>query len=119
TETKGLFKKTAYQVTLMTNEYYFGKYVKPRKRIELIEAEYPDGDIVKVIYGTKHSEAADGKITKISSHNYEASIFHQLRVINPSALKWEFRNPIVYESFKSFSIIISSNEGREVTVMKL
>lgn len=119
TETKGLFKKTVYRVTLMTNEYYFGKYVNPRKRIELIKAEYPDGDIVKVIYGTKHSEAADGRITKISPQNYEASIFHQLRVIDPSELKWEFRNPIVYEPSKSFSIIISSNEGREVTLMKL
>jgi bla regulator protein BlaR1 len=117
TETKGLFKRTAYQVTLMTNDYYFGKYLEPKKRIELIESEYPDGEKVAVTYGTKHSEAADGKIT--NPENYEASIFHQLRVIVPSELKWEFRNPIAYEPSKSFSIVISSNEGRQLTLMKL
>lgn len=85
----------------------------------LIEAEYHDGEKVAVIYGTKHTETPDGKITKVSPENYEASIFHQLRVIDPSELKREIMKSIVYEPSKSFSIVISSNEGREITLMKL
>lgn len=119
TEGKGLFNRTTYHITLMTNEYYFGKYVKPKKRIELIEAEYTDGEKVAVSYGTKHTEAADGTITKLSPENYEASIFHQLRVIDPTHLKREIWKLTVYEQSKSFSILIESADGREFMVMRL
>lgn len=119
TEAKRLFKKAAYRVTLMTNEYYYGKYLKPRKRIELIEAKYPDGEKVKVVYGTKHTETADGKTIKISPENYEASIFHQLRVIDPAQLKREILKSTLYDQSKSFSIIITSDEGKALTLMKV
>jgi len=103
----------------MTNEYYYGKYLKSGKKIELIQAEYPNDEKVAVVYGQKHMETADGKITKVSPENYEASIFHQLRVIDPSQLKWELRKPTVYEKSKSFSIVIESGEGKAFTIMKL
>lgn len=118
-ETEGLFKKTAYSVTLMTNEYYFGKYLKSRKKIELIQAEYPNAEKVEVVYGQKHTETADGKTTKISPENYEASIFHQLRVIDPTQLDLEIKRPIIYDKSKSFSIIIFKGERKPITFMGL
>lgn len=119
TEARGFLKKAAYSVTLMTNEYYFGKYLKPRKRIERIQAEYPGAEKVSVVYGTKHRETADGTIAKISPENYEASIFHQLRVVHPHRLKREIRKSTAYEPSKSFSIVIESDGGREFMLMKL
>jgi len=119
TETKGLFKKAAYSVSVMTNEYYFGNYLKSRKKIELIQSEYTSAEKVSVVYGQKHTETADGKTIKISPENYEASIFHQLRVIDPTHLNLEVKKPIMYDKSKSFSIIISRDEGNGIIVMRL
>jgi len=119
TEKNGFLKKASYSVSLMTNEYYFGKYLKSRKKIELIQAVYPSAEKVVVAYGQKHVETADGKTTKISPENYEASIFHQLRVIDPTQLKWELIKPIKYDNSKSFSIIITRDDRSVITFMKL
>jgi hypothetical protein len=121
TEKKGFLKKAAYNVSLMTHEYFHGKFFKAVKKIERIKAEYPTSEEVSVsiAYGQRYNETADRKTSKISPENYEASIFHQLRVIDPTKLLGEIYKPIRYDESKSFSIIITNNEKRSVTVMKL
>jgi len=120
-EKKGFLKKAAYNVSLMTHEYFHGKFFKAVKKIERIKAEYPTSEEVSVsiAYGQRYNETADRKTSKISPENYEASIFHQLRVIDPTKLLGEIYKPIRYDESKSFSIIITNNEKRSVTVMKL
>lgn len=119
TENKGLFKKAAFSVTLMTHEYYYGKYHKSKKKIHLIQAEYPNADKVQVKYWLKHAETKDGKVTKLSPENYEASIFHHLRIIDPTQLDLENRIGTIYNSHKSFPVVIFSREGKEVTLLFL
>ena len=74
------------------------------------------------MYGKKYIEAADGKTSKISPENYEASIFHQLRVNDPTQLlNFEIKRPVInYDESKSFSILIrNDNEKRTIAFMKL
>lgn len=118
-ETEGLFKKAAYSVALMTNEYYNAKYLKLRKKIELIQAEYSNAEKVQVVYGQKHTETVDGKTTNISPENYEASIFHQLRVIDSTQLDLEIKKSIIYDKTKSFPIILFKGEWKPITFMRL
>jgi len=119
TEKGAFLKKASYNVSLMTQEYFHGKYYKSRKKIELIQAEYPNAEKVQVTYGKKYIETADGKTSKISPENYEASIFHQLRVIDPGVLIVEFPKLINQDESKSFSIIIRSRDRRSISIMKL
>jgi beta-lactamase regulating signal transducer with metallopeptidase domain len=120
TDKGGFLKKASYNVSLMTQEYFHGKYYKSRKKIELIQAEYPNAEKVQVSYGKKYIETADGKTSKISPENYEASIFHQLRIIDPGELLEEFPKLNSYDDSKSFSILIrSNNEKGIVAFMKL
>jgi beta-lactamase regulating signal transducer with metallopeptidase domain len=119
TENKGLFKKAAYSVTLMTHEYYYGKYYKSQKKIHLIQAEYPNADKVRVNYWLKHAETKDGKVTKLLPENYEASIFHHLRVLDTTQLDLENKLFTKYDSQKSFPVVIFSSDGKQVTLLFL
>lgn len=119
TEKKGFLKKAAYNVSLMTHEYFHGKFFKAVKKIERIKAEYPTSEKVTVAYGQKYNETADRKTSKISPDNYEASIFHQLRVIDPTKLFGEIFKPISYDESKSFSIVLMSGDGGSIAIMKL
>lgn len=119
TEKKGFLKKAAYNVSLMTHEYFHGKFFKAVKKIERIKAEYPTSEKVTVAYGQKYNETADRKTSKISPDNYEASIFHQLRVIDPTKLFGEIFKPITYDESKSFSIVLMSGDGGSIAIMKL
>jgi len=118
-EKKAFLKNAVYNVSLMTQEYFHGKYYNSRKKIELIQAEYPTSEKEEVLYGKKHIETADGKTIKISPENYEASIFHQLRAIDPGVLIVEFPKLINQDESKSFSIIIRSRDRRSISFMKL
>ncbi len=51
TEKKGFLKKAAYNVSLMTHEYFHGKFFKAVKKIERIKSEYPSSEEVIVAYG--------------------------------------------------------------------
>ena len=81
---KELFKKGEYEVSLITNEFYKEKYLKGRKSIQLIQAEYPDEYRVLVSFMVRHGKKENGQTVEDLLENYYASIFHQLRVINPS-----------------------------------
>lgn len=119
TEKKGFLKKAAYNVSLMTHEYFHGKFFKAVKKIELVQAKYPNDHKVQVGYGRNNIIEKDGKITKIVPDNFEASIFHQLRVIDPIKLSGDIYNPIRYDESKSFSIVIMSGDSRSIAIMKL
>ncbi|NHE57171.1 M56 family metallopeptidase [Cyclobacterium plantarum] len=119
TEAGGLFKKPSYSVSLMTHDYYDDKYVKPGKKIEGIQADYSNGANVEVPYWQQNTETKDGKTSKSFPENYEASIFHQLRVIDPVQLYKEIKKPIKYDPSKSFSIAIFAGEGKPLLFMKL
>ncbi|EOZ92837.1 Regulatory sensor-transducer, BlaR1/MecR1 family [Indibacter alkaliphilus LW1] len=119
TEEDGFLRKDAFDVILMTNEYYHGKYHESRKKIHLIESQHPNGDIVKVFYSMKHTFLREGKITKVYPRNYEASILHHLKTLNPATLDINKHISMNYESNKSISISIVAADKSYITVMKL
>lgn len=119
TEKKGFFKKPAYSVSLMTHEYYHGKYYQSQKKIRLIQAEYPNEDKVQVNYWIKHFAMKNGQITKFIPGNYEASIFHHFKTIDTTQLDSEKSNGINYISKENISIIIISAEDGTITSMQL
>ncbi|WP_114749782.1 M56 family metallopeptidase [Pleomorphovibrio marinus] len=114
TENSGLFKKAVFHVTLMTHEYYYGKYYKSKKKIHAIEAEYPNAIKVRVDYWLKHAAENDGRYSKFVPENYEASIFHHLRIIDTFQLDLENKIISPFDSQKSFPVIIRSNDGKQV-----
>jgi bla regulator protein blaR1 len=115
TENKGLFKKAAFRVTLMTHEYYYGKYYKSKKKIHLIQAEYPNADRARVDYWLKYASENDGRYYKFLPENFEASIFHHLRLLDPTQLNLENKISAKFESQKNFPVIIFSSDGTHVT----
>jgi hypothetical protein len=72
---------------LFTQAYYSEIYLKPRKQIESIQAEYPSEARIVVPFKPKYASTKDGKTAEDYPENYEASIFHQLMIIDPSQLK--------------------------------
>ncbi|WP_158858168.1 M56 family metallopeptidase [Lunatibacter salilacus] len=119
TEKKGFLKKAAYNVSLMTHEYFHGKFFKAVKKIERVQAEYPSSHKVQVGYRRNNIVEIDGKITKTVPENFEATIFHQLRIVDPAELIASMRNSMQDNRHPSLIIAILSNEGRGVTVMRL
>ncbi|WP_162418370.1 M56 family metallopeptidase [Cyclobacterium roseum] len=119
TEAGGLFKKSTYSVTLMTHDYYDEKYYQSRKTVHSIEAEYPNDFRVQVDYWLKQAAKIEGKLPRFIPPNFEASIFHELRVIDPVQLYKEIKKPTKYDSSKSFPIAIFAGEGKPILFMKL
>lgn len=118
TEKKDLFKKPKYHITLFTQAYYSENYLKPRKKIEVIQAEYPSEVRIVVPFKQKYAETKDGETAEAYPENYKASIFHQLRVIDPSQLKVYDSKLINYTKSTSFSIILEE-EGKPMLITKL
>lgn len=119
TEKKGFLKKAAYNVSLMTHEYFHGKFFKAVKKITAVQAEYPSAHKVQVFFGRNNLIEKDGKITKIAPENFEAIIFEQLRIIDPAELISNMGHIIRENRQQSITIAILRNEGRGVTVMPL
>lgn len=119
TEKKGFLKKAAYNVSLMTHEYFHGKFFKAVKKIRLVQAEYPSADKVQVFFRRNNIVEIDGKITKTVPENFESAIFHQLRIIDPVELVASRRNSMQDHRDPSLSIAIWLNEFSGVTVMRL
>jgi bla regulator protein BlaR1 len=119
TEKKGLFKRAAYTISLMTHEHFHGKYIKSKKRIERIQAEHPSTYKVTVDFKLNFTIDEDGKPTKISPQNYEASIFHHLRTIDPTQIKPGYNSYSVTDIQKSIFLRIRKNDRGELTIVTI
>ncbi|WP_163377781.1 M56 family metallopeptidase [Cyclobacterium sp. SYSU L10401] len=115
TEEKGFLKKAAYQVTLLTHEYYNEKYYKSRKIVHSIEAEYPNDFRVRVDYWLKQAAKMEEKFSSFIPSNFEASIFHHLRLIDYTQEDIENMNRKKNDSDNTFPVLIFSNAGKKVS----
>ncbi|WP_439490254.1 M56 family metallopeptidase [Algoriphagus sp.] len=118
TEKKDLFKKPQYQIILFTQAYYSENYLKPRKKIEIIQAEYPSEVRIVVPFEQYYAETKDGQTAEGYPENYEASVFHQLSIIDPSQLRVYNSKLLNYTKSTSFSIILEE-EGKPMLITKL
>lgn len=88
-------------------------------KINLIRAEYPDGFKVQVFYGLEPIVGENRKVTKVFPENYEGSVFHHLKIIDPTELVSNIGRPIAFDGRKGFGIAILRKERQGVTVMRL
>lgn len=115
---KDLFKKPQHHISLFTQAYYSENYLKPRKKIEVIQAEYSSETRIVVPFKQKYAETKYGETAGDYPENYEASIFHQLRIIDPSQLRVYDKKLINFTRSTSFSIILEE-EGKPMLITKL
>lgn len=118
TKKKGIFVNTEYQISLYTQEFYFEKHLKARKKIKLIQSEYPNAVKVEVPFHQNYIAMKDGKIIEQNPKNYEASIFHQLNSIHPSLFEMEIKKPQDLYISNGFSAAVLT-EGKPLFITRL
>lgn len=118
TEKKKLFKKPTYQISLYSDDFYTEKHLNKRKEITEIQSKYPNEIEVSVFYHLPYLVVSNGKLTEMKVENFDASIFHQLKNLDPSLIASGYSKPRGIQNSESFGVFIRS-EGNTTYVTRL